>query len=119
MNAVTWLATGLVDLRAPDPATAPADLARVLGDAFLQSWDGRLLVDQVAEEVRRRSAGEVTLRPASAAGFALRPRGPAAYLVLTATRRVLIVPDPAAPVQFDRTAGPDAAEPVTTTGSWW
>ena len=100
-DVVAWIASALVRLEQPDPATAPASLSRALEDAFGTSWDGRALVDPLGQDLLRRSGGQVSLQGADRGGFTVQLRGPAAYLELTARRRVLLVPDPALPVRFD------------------
>lgn len=100
-DVTTWLSSALAEMREPDPAAAPLDLEAVLAGAF-QHWDGRPLVDQVINEVWRQSGGAVSLQYSDPATFPTQVRGPAAYLMLSARRRLLLVPDPARPVQFEQ-----------------
>jgi hypothetical protein len=100
---VEWLASGLIQLSEPNPRLAPVDLQQVLSDAFQQSWDGRGIVDELVIEVRRQSAGEVTLQYADPASFLTQIRGPGAYLVVTGRRPVILAPSAAQPLLFDST----------------
>jgi hypothetical protein len=99
-EVVTWLASGLRQLSAPDPRRAPDGLDQVLADAF-QIWDGRGLADQLITELRRQSSGEVTLQYADRATFVTQIRGPGAYLVVTGRRRLILTPNPVQPLLFD------------------
>jgi hypothetical protein len=99
----SWLASGLVQLTTPSPWLAPADVEATLGEAFRADFTGRALVDELVAEVRRQSSGEVTLENADPTAFSpeLRVRGPAAYLVATRTRYLVLGPNTGDPVRFD------------------
>jgi hypothetical protein len=101
-TVTTWLASGLRQLTAPDPASAPPDMGSVLATAF-QVWDGRGLVSDLMKEIRTQSLGVATIEYADPATFtaAAQIRGPAAYLLVTGRRRFVLVPDPANPIRFD------------------
>jgi hypothetical protein len=96
-----WLASVLQGLPEQDLRPAPADLEQVLGDAFSHSFDGRLLTDAVIGEVDRQSAGRISLQYTEPDTFLNRIRGPAAYLLLDGTTRVILSPNALQPVQFD------------------
>jgi hypothetical protein len=83
------------------------DLKPVLDEAFDLAWDAQSLVNQLIQELNDQTSGEVTLQYADPATFSpnMRIRGKAAYLFLTARKRLRLSPDPASVVVFDSPAG--------------
>jgi hypothetical protein len=101
MDTLAWLSSALARFSTPDPALRPTDFDDVLHRAFTTAWNGQELVNELIPEVLKSSSGEVTLRFGDPTLFGTQLRGPAAYLVLTGSRRVVLTPDPHSPLRFD------------------
>jgi hypothetical protein len=101
ISTVRWIAYYLARLREPDPATAPDSAATDLANAFKSFRDPTDFIQALARQVEEESGGQVLLEPSDPSRFKRNPRGPAAFLNLTARKRLLVVPNPHAPAQFD------------------
>jgi hypothetical protein len=101
-ETIEWLARGLTQLREPDPGSRPARAEQDLVDAFGFFGPPTQLLAALNARVFELSRGTVVLTPGDQAEFREPlPRTPqAAFLVLSARRRVVLVPG-RDPVRFN------------------
>ena len=104
-ETVRWLATALAQMREANPADRPVTAQADLDDAFTQLFRAPRLVDDLVRQVWELSVGTVALQRGDMAEFHTAFRGPAEYLVLSARKRVSLVPDADSPVRFDSGQG--------------
>jgi hypothetical protein len=103
-ETVRWLATALAQVREAGPTDRPVTAQADLDNAFRRFRAPRL-VDDLVRQVWELSVGTVALQRGDMAEFHMAFRGPAEYLVLSARKRVSLVPDADSPVRFDSGQG--------------
>jgi len=93
VNTIEWLAAALARFEVPEPFSAPPGTTDLLGASFATDFSGGDLIRDVAQAVRDRTGGRVTLRTRDPQDFPSPVRGPAAYLALVGERALIITPD--------------------------
>ena len=100
---VEWLAAGLAQFREPDPAQAPPRAAEELAGVIRFDADPAAVADFVQRlraAVLAHGSGEVMLEQADPQQFDRLPRGPALFLRVRGSRRVVLTPTET-PILFD------------------